>query len=366
MASHPSSYTPSPPESPREIHHHHRRPQIGSPTQLSVSCPKIAPPILDVPHENHHHHRRPQISSPTQLSISCPKIAPPILDAPRKRRNSTTIRPPPINTSLPDVYPSSPLKQSSSSINSPLSSSPHKQLLFSPLPLDDHPFEHDHWPQTRKWCIIPPPANNPPHQVCAEINQRIRSTLNYPNFDFSQHVQRRSYVVRTQYFKHSECVTMLDTTVDDLLQPMFENLPPQPDPSLNIDIRTSPGKGFAMFSRKKISSGEAFFVEYPTVITPYVIGLSISLSALYEDIFTRLSAPVFREVMDLSCSSLISGDSNDVHEAIMRINALAIELPVPGGKHSELSTHRALFLQTSRCNHRLVFFFDTFYFCPMT
>jgi len=145
---------------------------------------------------------------------------------------------------------------------------------------------------------------------------------------------------------------MLDAGVDDLLQRKFKKLPPQPDTSMNIDIRPSPWKGLGMFSRKHVSNGEAFFVEYPTVITPYVIGLSIGLSALYADIFGKLSGPVFEELMDLSSSSSISGETQDVHEAIMRINALAIELPVPSGEFSELNTHRAIFLQTSRCNHR--------------
>jgi hypothetical protein len=121
---------------------------------------------------------------------------------------------------------------------------------------------------------------------------------------------------------------------------------------MNIDIRASPGKGLGMFSRRHIANGEAFFVEYPTVITPYVIGLSIGLSALYADIFGKLSGPTFGEVIDLSSSYSISGETLDIHEAIMRTNALAIELPVPTGKFSELNTHRAIFLRTSRCNHR--------------
>ena len=85
-----------------------------------------------------------------------------------------------------------------------------------------------------------------------------------------------------------------------------------------------------------------------------MIGLSIGLSALYADIFGKLSGPVFGELMDLSSSYLISGETQDVHETIMRINALAIELPVPSGEFSELNTHRAIFLKTSRCNHRCV------------
>ena len=95
-----------------------------------------------------------------------------------------------------------------------------------------------------------------------------------------------------------------------------------------------------MFSQRSISNGEAFLVEYPTVITPYVIGLSIDLSALYADIFGKLSEPVFGELMDLSSSYSISGETQDVHETIMQINALAIELPVPSG---EFYTHPGYF-----------------------
>ena len=280
-------------------------------------------------------------------------------DSPHRGRRLTVV--PLTTTSVPNIHQmssKSPRKRRFSTISPPFHDpihetpiSPFKRQNFSS---EDKIQQHDpsFFPRTRKLCIIPPSANKPPPQVCSEINQRIRSTFHYPDFDFIQHVQHRSYVVRTQYFKESECVTMLDTGVDDLLQRNFEKLLPQPNTSMNIDIRASPGKGLGMFSRRQISNGEAFFVEYPTVITPYVIGLSTGLSALYADIFGKLSGPFFGELMDLQSSYSISGETQDVHEAIMRINALAIELPVPSGEFSELNTHRAIFLQTSRCNHR--------------
>ena len=279
-------------------------------------------------------------------------------DSPGRRRRSIVL--PLTTTSVPDIHqvsPKSPRKRRFSTISPPPRHDPIDDLnppispckrRFSAVPSE----QHDPFLRTKKLCIIAPSTNTPPPQVCAEINQRIRSTFHYPDFDFIQHVQNRSYVVRTQHFKESECVTMLDTGVDDLLQRMFEKLPPQPDTSMNILIRPSSGKGLGMFSRKHISTGEAFFTEYPTVITPYVIGLSIGLSALYADIFGKLSSPVFGDLMDLSSSSSISGKTQDVHQAIMRINALAIDLPVPNGNFSELNTHRAIFLKTSRCNHR--------------
>ena len=280
-------------------------------------------------------------------------------DSPRRGRLTSVV--PLTTTSVPNIHQmssKSPRKRRFSSISPPLHDPIHDNFPNSPFKRqnfssdDKTQPDHSPFPLSRKLCIIPPSTNKPPPQVCSEINQRIRSTFHYPDFDFIQHVQHRSYVVRSQFFNESECVTMLDTGVDDLLQQNFEKLLPQPNTSMNIDIRASPGKGLGMFSRRSISNGEAFFVEYPTVITPYVIGLSIGLSALYADIFGKLSGPVFGELMDLSSSYSISGETHDVHEAIMRINALAIELPVPSGEFSELNTHRAIFLQTSRCNHR--------------
>ena len=306
-----------------------------SPTKQSVvaSHPKVDPTRPMNNHDSPPRKRRPSIVLPVTTTTSVPNIHQMTSKSPRKRRFSTIS--PPLPDPIHDTSISSPYKRRTSSEDK----SQHDPSFF---------------PQTTKLCIIPPSTNKPPAQVCAEINQRIRSTFHYPDFDFIQHVQHRSYVVRTQYFRESECVTMLDSGVDDLLQRMFEKLPPQTNnTTMNIDIRASPGKGLGMFSRKHISNGESFFIEYPTIITPYVIGLSTGLSALYADIFGKLSGPVFRELMDLSSfSSIPSDEAQDVHEAIMRINALAIELPVPSGDFSELNTHRAIFLQTSRCNHR--------------
>ena len=348
-----------------------------SPTKRSVeaSCPKIdATPKRDDSPWNRRQHSI--VLSPTKHSVvsSYPKIDPtrPTVNdhdddgSPRRRRCRSIVLPL-TTTSVPNIHhinSKSPRKRRFSTISPPLHDPIHDTTPISPFKRrtssEDKIQQHDpsFSPRTRKLCTIPPSNNKPPPQVCAEINQRIRSTFHYPDFDFIQHVQHRSYVVRTQYFKESECVTMLDTGVDDLLQRMFENLPPQlPNTTMNIDIRPSPGKGLGMFSQRNISNGEAFFIEYPTVITPYVIGLSIGLSALYADIFGKLSGPVFGELMDLSSSSSIPGEFHqDVHEAIMRINALAIELPVPSGEFSELNTHRAIFLQTSRCNHRFEFY----------
>ncbi|KAF8809293.1 SET domain-containing protein [Phlegmacium glaucopus] len=330
VASHPPSK--SSPESHRDDHKSSRRRNstVLSPTKLSFGL-KIDPIQPTPEHDDLLRRRRRTIAFPL-TTTSTPDTN---LISPRKRRFST-ISPPPLDSVHDSVTSTSPRKRRFSVAPSE-DKTPHKLSSFSP--------------RSRVLCTIPPSATKPPPKVCAEVNERIKSTFPYPDFDFIQHVQHRSYVIRSQHFEETECVSMLDTGVDSLLQRMFEKRPPQPDTSMNVEIRASPGKGLGMFSRKEISNGEAFFIEYPTVITPYVIGLSVGLPALYADIFGRLSDPVFGEVMDLSYESLISGETKGVHEAIMRINALAIKLPVPGGEFSEIDTHRAIFLRTSRCNH---------------
>ena len=344
---------------------------MSSPTKPSDAAfrPKIDANANTPKKDDFYRSRRRHtvVLSPTKHSVvsSYPKIdltRPMDDDDSRRGRRRSTVLPLPLTTtSVPNIHgvsSKSPRKRRFSTISPPSHDPIHDDTPSSPCKRQNYSSEdkiqHNppFFPRTRKLCIIPPSTNKPPPQVCSEINQRIRSTFHYPDFDFIQHVQHRSYVVRTQYFKESECVSMLDSGVDDLLQRKFEYLPPQSNTTMNIDIRSSPGKGLGMFSRRHISNGESFFVEYPTVITPYVIGLSTGLSVLYADIFGKLSGPIFGELMNLSSSYSISGETQDVHESIMRINALAIELPVPNGEFSELNTHRAIFLQTSRCNHR--------------
>ena len=365
-ASHPFYHSSL--ESRRDDRERRSRGRLSSPTKSTEAAfrPNIdanTPKKDDIPRNRRRHSI---VLSPTKHPIVTfnPKIDSTQLmdvdDSPRRGRRLTVV--PLSTTSAPNIHEmssKSPRKRRFSSISPPLHDPIHDNFPNSPFKRQNFSSEDKiqldppSFPRTRKLCIIPPSTNKPPPHVCSEINQRIRSTFHYPDFDFIQHVQLRSYVVRTQYFiEESECVTMLDVGVDDLLQHKFEKLPPQPNTSMNIDIRASPGKGLGMFSRRQVAIGEAFFVEYPTVITPYVIGLSIGLSALYADIFGKLSGPTFGELMDLSSSYSLSGETQDIHEAIMRINALAIELPVPTGNFSELSTHRAIFLRTSRCNHR--------------
>lgn len=107
-----------------------------------------------------------------------------------------------------------------------------------------------------------------------------------------------------------------------------------------------------MFARRELHDGEVILQEHPVVVSPYLIGLSMSLGDIYADLFKRLSRPAYSELMSLAKSSCPSLKDASVYESIMRANALGIALNVPNVDHAELSIHRGIFLKTSRCNHR--------------
>ena len=158
---------------------------------------------------------------------------------------------------------------------------------------------------------------------------------------------------------------MLDFGVDALFPSVFP--PPPLCAADNFTIHPSPGKGLGVFSRRLIRSGEIVLVERPVILTPYVIGLAVPLAKLYSDMFEKLSPDVSKQLMELSSFASSSSDklkrsevefkTTDICESVMRMNALAVQLQVPKGENAELSTHRGVFLQTSRCNHRFAISF---------
>lgn len=278
----------------------------------------------------------------------------------RKRRFSVVS---PVQFQIP------PSNEVATSDESPSPSSPRKRRLSTLLPYDDVPsqpkpeFIDLHGPNSPRYAnisVLSPPASQPPPEICEEVNHRIRTTFDHPSFDFSQHVSHRAYVVRSIAFSPSEeCVSMLDIGVDALFPSVFPPLPVCVDG--NFTIHLSPGKGLGMFSRRLIHSGEIVLVERPVILTPYVIGLAVPLAQLYSDMFDKLSPDVSKQLMELTSfpsdnlkRSKVEFRTTDVCESIMRMNALAVQLQVPKEEYAELSTHRGVFLQTSRCNHRFV------------
>ncbi|KAJ7113161.1 hypothetical protein C8R44DRAFT_631204 [Mycena epipterygia] len=105
-----------------------------------------------------------------------------------------------------------------------------------------------------------------------------------------------------------------------------------------------------MFAAQNIPAGGLILVERPVLVAPYVIGLpAVPESALYAALLRRLSPETAARFMALeNCKPEAECDAL---EGIVRTNALAITLPVPAGPHPELATHRAVFLNASRCNH---------------
>ena len=286
----------------------------------------------------------------------------------RKRRFSL-VSPPQMQLHIPS------LNKMAATDESPSPSSPRKRRLSTLLPYEDVPSHqgspskpevvNPHVPNANV-SFLTPPTEPPPRNICEEVNHRIRTTFDYPSFDFSRHILHRTYIVRSIAFSPSEeCVSMLDIGVDALFPSVFP--PPPVCAEDNFMIHPSPGKGLGMFSRRLIRSGEIVLVERPVILTPYIIGLAVPLAKLYSDIFERLSPDVLKQLMELSSSASSSSDklkpsklefkTTDVCESVMRMNALAVQLQVPKGENAELSTHRGVFLQTSRCNHRFVISF---------
>ncbi|KIM37400.1 hypothetical protein M413DRAFT_273919 [Hebeloma cylindrosporum] len=282
---------------------------------------------------------------------------------PSRKRRFSVVSPPQVQLHIPS---SSNEVAATDEDDSPSPSSPRKRRLSALPPYEDvasppkpgvRDLPRPNSPRHGHISILSPPANQPPPEICEEVNHRIRTTFDQPSFDFSQHVSHRTYVVRSISFSPTEeCVSMLDVGVDALFPSVFP--PPPICADDNFAIHPSPGKGLGMFSRRLVRSGEVVLVERPVILTPYVVGLAVPLAQLYSDMFEKLSPDVSKQLMELSSfasdnvkRNKVELKTKDVCESVMRMNALAVQLQVPKGEYAELSTHRGVFLNTSRCNH---------------
>ena len=191
----------------------------------------------------------------------------------------------------------------------------------------------------------------PPPDVCAKINDQVRSNpvLKSPHFDFAAHVSSRAYTIHNYVLDDFEGVALLDGGVEGLLPRPFAR--PAPSAPLHtFKIAHVEKKGVGMFAMRDIVPGDLILTEHPLIVVPYVIGLTKSLSEVYGALFDRLEPKRCRELMSLANSKSVEECS--LLEGIVRTNAIGIQLEVPQVMHPELSTHRAIFLNTSRCNHR--------------
>ncbi|KAJ7435810.1 hypothetical protein B0H11DRAFT_1701227 [Mycena galericulata] len=180
---------------------------------------------------------------------------------------------------------------------------------------------------------------------------RANPVLDSPYFDLAGHVGSRAYCMENLVYATSsdETAVLLDVGVRDLL-PCPIPPPATPSPKARtFEIHKSEGEnGLGMFAAQNIPAGGLILVERPTLVAPYIIGLPTDPeSDLYGALLGRLSPDTVARFMALAnCKP-----DCDLVEGIMRTNAIAVTLDVPDVPHPELTTHRAVFLNTSRCNH---------------
>ncbi|KAJ6532887.1 hypothetical protein DFH09DRAFT_932988 [Mycena vulgaris] len=177
--------------------------------------------------------------------------------------------------------------------------------------------------------------------------------LDSPYFDLAGHVGSRAYCMHNIAYadESAETASLLDVGVKDLLPAPIPE-PPVPSPKgATFVIRTSEGKnGLGMFAAQNIPASGLVVVERPILVAPYIIGLQgHPESELYGALLRRLSPDTVARFMALANCKPV--DECDAVEGIMRTNAIGITLDVPDVPHPELSTHRAIFPITSRCNH---------------
>ncbi|KAJ7646927.1 hypothetical protein FB45DRAFT_734866 [Roridomyces roridus] len=185
------------------------------------------------------------------------------------------------------------------------------------------------------------------------MNTDIRSNpiLDSPYFDLAGHVGSRAYCLDNIVYASGsdETSVLLDVGVRNLVpNPIPE---PAVQPSHAFEIRKTPTGGFGMFAGQAIPAGALISVERPSLIAPYIIALQThSESDLFTALLQRLTPSTASCVSALAnCKPL---QECDPLEGIIRTNAIAITLPVPANvPHPELPTHRAIFVNTSRCNH---------------
>ncbi|KAF9443973.1 SET domain-containing protein [Macrolepiota fuliginosa MF-IS2] len=206
----------------------------------------------------------------------------------------------------------------------------------------------------------------PPTPVCADINNQIRHNPahNYPDFDFAAYMRYRSYTLSTFNFGGSTCACFLDNGVHGIVANLAAQFPSTPSPTTpSFKIRDAKDKGLGVFATTSIPSRGTVFIEHPTIITPYLLGVSVPLAEMYTELFETLPKPAFALATSLTTlhqdspktkpsSQVSSLPPPSFYEDLMQTNSVAIDLQVPCDvPHREIVTHRALFLLLSRCNH---------------
>jgi len=149
----------------------------------------------------------------------------------------------------------------------------------------------------------------------------------------------------------SPCAALLHESVRACLPPKFLRAPKPSQLSFEFLRCKDPRKGWGMFSRRYLPMGGLIDVETPAAIAPLdITSLGMSSSRMHSTLFHLLTPKALRSVTELSNPNATRGSA--AYEDIMRANALIVHLKANDKK---LQAHHALFLNTSRCNHRYVY-----------
>ncbi|KAJ3561643.1 hypothetical protein NP233_g10068 [Leucocoprinus birnbaumii] len=178
----------------------------------------------------------------------------------------------------------------------------------------------------------------PPTPICAAINEQIRRdpSYAYPHFDLASYVRHRSYTLSTLDFERSMGASFLDDGVHDILAGLISELPPSITNPPTFEVRDAREKGLGLFATSFLPPGGLIFDEHPP---PVWLPLNQDDNVRPKSTSSTSSSPP-------------SLPPPSFYEDIMQTNSVAIDLIVPTSTpHHELSTHRALFLRLSRCNH---------------
>lgn len=211
------------------------------------------------------------------------------------------------------------------------------------------------------------PTSPPPTPICAGVNSQIRQNpaLHYPEFDFASYVRHRTYTLSTIDFGKTATACFVDKGVHDIIEELlFEMSLPTPPTVPSYEIRDAREKGLGIFATTPIPRNGTILTEHPTIIAPYLLGLSVPLAEMYTELFESLPKRSFalatslltKHQDDLRMKSPSEKPSSlpppSFYEDIMQTNSIAVDLFVPSdAPYHEITTHRALFLLLSRCNH---------------
>jgi len=319
---------PPPSSHGNRLHSRSRRNTVASP-RSSVQMSHSRPSQSEAPRILSHRSRRHTVSASPIADASCIKQPKEYLHSRRDKRSSDAGR---LATSANHnptfVYVSD-------RHSAPMSPEQDADTACAPF-IEGASKPHHFSPPAEQRFGFSPSCYFPPHLFHNYVVRLLSSELT-PSFSSNT---------------HPDSVVLLDAGVNQTLPPVFRS--PLPFRDRNILIEKAHNKGLGMFAQRKLRTGELILAEHPILVMPYVVAPGTSVSGIYQQMFDLLSKHLRRELLDLAVSAFRSGeyvDEKNVYESIVRINTLAISLPVP---HVGLADHRAIFLKLGRCNHRFV------------